>query len=257
MNTNNTCLIIAGLLGCSSIQATEQHAEEDWDFKLTPYLWFAGLKGDVATIPPLPAAPIDVSASDALSDTESSLMFLFEAKKNRHGVSAGLTYSDVREKDTAIPAPINLIMHTTTKTTIGTLGYQYEAYRDESTMVNALAGLRYWKLDSELKFRDGKGVLAGKSISHDESWLDPVIGINAVTSFGPNARYYLSGNVGIGGFGVGSDMFYDLNANLGYQWNDAIGTAIGYRIFDVDYKDGAFLYDAKQQGFLLSLTWSF
>lgn len=29
----------------------------DWEFKLAPYLWFAGLKGDVATIPGVPASP--------------------------------------------------------------------------------------------------------------------------------------------------------------------------------------------------------
>jgi hypothetical protein len=29
----------------------------DWEFKLAPYLWFAGLEGDVATIPGEPSAP--------------------------------------------------------------------------------------------------------------------------------------------------------------------------------------------------------
>ena len=47
------------------------------------------------------------------------------------------------------------------------------------------------------------------------------------------------------------------NLNLGYQWNETIGTAIGYRYFDVDYDESDFLFDVKQQGFLLSLIWSF
>ena len=29
----------------------------DWEFKLAPYLWFAGLEGDVATSPGEPSAP--------------------------------------------------------------------------------------------------------------------------------------------------------------------------------------------------------
>ena len=67
-------------------------AEGDWNFKLSPYLWFAGVKGTVSTIPGAPSVPIEVSPSDALSDTEASLMLLFEAKKNRHGVLINLLY---------------------------------------------------------------------------------------------------------------------------------------------------------------------
>jgi len=41
-------------------------ADDGWQFRLTPYLWFTGLKGDVSTIPGAPAAPIDISPSDAI-----------------------------------------------------------------------------------------------------------------------------------------------------------------------------------------------
>ena len=67
----------------------------------------------------------------------------------------------------------------------------------------------------------------------------------------------MTGFAGVGGFGVGSDLFYDLNLNIGYQWNKAIGTGIGYRLYDVDYNKDDFLYDVKQQGWLIGLTWAF
>jgi len=60
-----------------------------------------------------------------------------------------------------------------------------------------------------------------------------------------------------GNFGVGSKMFYDLNLNLGYQWNDAIGTVIGYRWFDVERDESGFFYDVQQAGIGLGLAWSF
>jgi len=62
---------------------------------LSPYLWFAGIKGDVATVPPLPPAPIEVTPSQALEDTQAALMLLFTAKKNRHGVFFDFLYTDV------------------------------------------------------------------------------------------------------------------------------------------------------------------
>ena len=72
-----------------------------------------------------------------------------------------------------------------------------------------------------------------------------------------DTRFYVDGGVGLGGFGVGSDLFYDVNGAVGFQWNEAIGTTLGYRMFDVDYNDGGFVYDARQQGWQLGLTWAF
>ena len=70
-------------------------ASDAWQFRLTPYLWFAGLKGDVATIPGAPSAPIDISPSQALEDTEAGVMVMFDAKRRRHGLFADFLYTDV------------------------------------------------------------------------------------------------------------------------------------------------------------------
>ena len=122
--------------------------------------------------------------------------------------------------------------------------------------MDVLAGTRYWDLDSELRFDDGLGFLGGRKISNDESWIDPALGVKGRTPLG-NSRFYVEGGAGVGGFGVGSDLFYELNGAVGYQWNKAIGTALGYRMFDVDYENDGYVYDAKQQGWQLGLTWAF
>jgi hypothetical protein len=51
------------------------------------------------------------------------------------------------------------------------------------------------------------------------------------------------GRAGLGGFGIESDLSCDFTG--------AIGTAIGYRAFDVDYPDGGFVDAARQQGWEL------
>lgn len=237
-------------------QAAPAPADQSWHFRLTPYLWFAGLKGDVATIPGAPSAPIDISASDALEDTEASLMVILDAKKGRHGLFADLLYSDVRTDDELVPPPISLVLRSTSKTTIFTLGYQYEIFNRDRAVVDLMAGARYWQIDSKLRFNGGLGILGGRKISNSESWIDPALGIKGRTSLG-SSPFYLEGGAGIGGFGVGSDLFYELSASIGYQWSEAIGTAIGYRMFDVDYEDDGYLYDVRQQGWQLGLTWAF
>jgi len=230
-------------------------AEDDWNYKLTPYIWLAGLKGTVSTIPGAPSVPIDVSPSDAVNDTEASLMLLFEAKKQRHGVLIDLLYSDVRSTEDLIPA-INLTMQSISKSTIFSIAYLHELHKKEQTVVDFFAGARYWKVDTELQFGGGLGILAGQQIRSAESWVDPFIGIKVRTLLG-GSRFYVAGGVAAGGFGVGSDSFYDVTANVGYQWSKTIGTTLGYRLFDVEYEEGSFLYDVKQEGWLLGLTWAF
>ena len=231
-------------------------ADEPWRFSLTPYLWFAGLQGDVATVPGAPAAPIDISPRDAVDDTEAAIMFTLDAKRGHHGIYTDIFYSDVRSEDPLLPPPIGLSLHSTTKTTAITVAYEYEFYRQQAAFADVLIGARYWKLDSELSFGGGLGFLAGRKVSHDESWVDPVIGLKGLTPLG-DSRFYLQGGFGIGGFGVGSDSLYEWNAAVGYQWTKSIGTAVGYRMFVVDYADGGFVYDVKQAGWLAGLTWTF
>ena len=228
---------------------------QDWEFRLTPYLWFAGLKGDVGAFPGLPSAPVDISPKDALEDTEAGIMVLFDAKKMRHGLFLDFIYTDVQSNEELIPE-VDLRAKSKTKSTIFSAAYEYELYRDGGAVVDALAGVRYWRVDSEFNFRGGLGLLDGRTISHDESWVDPAIAVKGRTFIG-DSRFYVAGGLTIGGFGVGSDFFYDLNTAIGYQWNEAIGTAIGYRLFDVDYEDGGFLFDVRQQGLQMGLTWSF
>lgn len=249
--------ILCAFLVALSLSSPTLAKEDGWEFRLAPYLWFAGLEGDIATIPPLPAVPVDISSSDALNNTEAALMLMFEAKKQRHGVFFDLVYTDLQSEVELVPDPINLLMKATSKNTLVTLAYQYELVRKDQTILDVLAGARYWSIDTTLEFGGGLGILAGTVLNHEESWVDPAIGIKGRTPITAGSNFYVEGFAGIGGFGVGSDLFYDLNFNIGYQWNKAIGTGIGYRLYDVDYNKDDFLYDVKQQGWLIGLTWAF
>lgn len=230
-------------------------AGDNWTFGLSPYLWFAGLEGDVATIPPLPEAPIDVSASDALDDNEASYMVIFTGEKGRHGFLMDFLYTDTRSDEDLIKE-FNLKMKSISKNTVYSLAYTYELYSEGDTVLDAFGGARYWDIDTTLKFSGGLGILAGKRVGNAEDWVDPMVGLKGRTPLG-DSRFYMVGWAGLGGFGVGSDLFYDLSLNLGYQWSDSIGTTVGFRQFDVDYDDDGFVYDVEQYGFSVGLTWTF
>lgn len=252
-------LALSGLsfAGGDIAPVVEAPAVEDahWEFRLSPYVWFAGFEGDVASIPGTTVIPIDISPSDALSDTEASLMAMFEGKKNGKGFFVDFLYSDMQSEETLL-SDINLGLNSTSKTTILSGAYLHELYNQDQSVVDAFIGVRYWDIDTHLAFIGGLGTLAGRTLSHTESWVDPLLGIKGRTMIG-DTKFYAAGGVAIGGFGVGSDLFYDVNANIGYKWSDTIGTSVGYRLFDLDYEKDGFVYDVRQQGLIAGLTWAF
>ncbi len=150
----------------------------------------------------------------------------------------------------------NLKMESIAKNTVFSLAYTYQVYGEGSTTMDTFAGARYWDIDTTLKFKGGLGILAGQRVENSEDWIDPVVGLKGRTPLG-DSRFYLAGWAGLGGFGANSDLFYDVSLNLGYQWSDAIGTTVGYRLYDVNYDKNDFVYDVQQYGFLLGLTWKF
>ena len=136
------CLAVAMLLAVSGTAAAAE-----WEFKLAPYLWFAGLEGTAATIPGLPPAEIDVSPSQALEDTETAVMLMFEARKGRSGLFTDFVYSDVRSDAELIPS-LGLSLRSETKSTLFTFVYQYRLLQQERGSLDLLAGARYWSIDS-------------------------------------------------------------------------------------------------------------
>jgi len=183
-------------------------------------------------------------------------MLLVDAKRGEHGLFADFFYSDVRSDEDLVPQPIGLTLRSVSKTTILSLAYQYEIYNHDNTIVDLVIGGRYWKVDTTLKFGGGLGFLAGKKVRNDESWIDPMVGIKGRIPLGQSA-FYVQGGAGVGGLNVGSDLFYELSGTVGYQWTPTIGTAIGYRMFDVDYDDDGFEYDVRWEGWQVGLTWAF
>lgn len=91
--------------------------------------------------------------------------------------------------------------------------------------------------------------------SADVNWIDPFIGIRA--QYDISEKWYLAGKSDIGGFGVGSDLVWTVQATVGYQINESVSTEIGYRYMDTDYTDGAFVYDVASHGLYLGMNFRF
>ena len=236
--------------------AVPVHAKtgDTWHFQLGTYGWLSGQKGTLATQPELPAADVDIDFyDDVLGNINGSFALIGEARKGRVGVVADVAYSDI-EDDEATPAPFFSTLTSRTKTWIVSAAGFYRLIEQDGAFLDGMAGLRYWSVDSSLKL--GAGILPARESSNREDWMDPIIGLKGLVPMGAS-KFFVSGALVLGGFGVGSDFMWDGLLNLGYQWTAMFSTTVGYRYLDVDYDEDDFLYDVYQDGLVLGLSWRF
>ncbi len=252
-------LTICGLL-CTALLATPAFAQSgsgnDWQFRLTPYLFATGLDGDIGFGDVLPPVNVEATFGDVVDNLDFGFMLYGEAKKGRWGIWADALYVDLGvETDT--PFPIILIfsgIELDVKLKTFAAGGSYSFLESESGTLDLVAGARYWSIDQELKFIGFSAAVPDRSFSAGESWTDPVVGLRGRTNL--SDRWQLGGHV-IGSIGGQSDSSLDVMANIGYAFSDLFTLGLGYRYLDVDFENDDFLFDVKFQGPVIgaAFTW--
>jgi outer membrane autotransporter protein len=90
-----------------------------------------------------------------------------------------------------------------------------------------------------------------KSFSLYENWFDPFIGLRG--RYNLSKPLYLTGEADIGGFGVGSEITWQLYGALGCQLTRNIYSEIGYRYLYLDYETTDFIFHGSIRGAQLTV----
>jgi len=85
-----------------------------------------------------------------------------------------------------------------------------------------------------------------QTISRDDYWFDPYVGLHTRYNF--NKTFYTAVRGEVGGFGVGADLMWQVEAMLGINLTRSIFTEVGYRALGVDYNNDGLLFDAVMHG---------
>jgi len=227
---------------------------DDWRFTIAPYAWLAGQSGSVGTFPGYPAADIDIDFyDDIFGNINGAAMLVGEAMKGKFGISADVVYADIEMGDQT-PGDYFDTLTSSTKSWIVSTSGVYNIYDKNQSIVHILAGLRYWSIESKLSVT--AGALPSDQITNNKSWVDPILGLKGWMPLG-QSKFFISGLTTIGGFGLGSDLMWDVNVNLGYQFCEGFSAALGYRYLDVNYDDAGYVYDISQDGPTMALAWRF
>ena len=85
-----------------------------------------------------------------------------------------------------------------------------------------------------------------QAFSRGDYWFDPYVGLRGRYNF--NKVFYTGVRGEIGGFGVGSDLMWEVEGVIGINLTHCIFTEVGYRALSVDYENDGLLFDTITHG---------
>jgi opacity protein-like surface antigen len=225
-----------------------------WQFTAAAYLWMPGVSGDVG-VAGLGPVEVDADFVDILENLDLGFMAVAEARYDRFGVFGDLMYTKLSVDGTG---PNGLFAADVTNQMItGTVMANYRVLDQGKTSVDVMAGARIWGVtgDLEVTSTNNGGPQLGLERDGDKFWVDPMIGVK--TRVQGASPWYLNGWAMVGGFGVSSEIDWDLYAGLGYEITDSFSLVAGYRGVGVDYSDDGFTFDVIQHGPVLGGVFRF
>lgn len=230
-------------------------SEDNWQFNLAPfYLWGINIAGDMAVgtdkIPggsPL-SKPVDIPFDDIFDAMEGAFIVHFETMyKNNWGLLIDVDYLDLGNSFTnnqGVDLKVDL------EVTLAEVAGLYRITRNDHNF-DAVFGFRGYMLDPGVTLSNGP-----KVVDKSQEWIDPFLGGRWLWNFAEKWSVIARGD--IGGFGLGSDLSWQLAGLVEWQPFKYASFLAGYRALDVKYETGSgndyFKFDATIHGPILGIN---
>ena len=218
------------------ISAAPGSAQKGMEYSITPYLWASALDGSIGLGDI--SAEVDVPFSDLLDAVDVVIPIHFEAKGGKWALAFDVSYSALSQ-DLEVPDPIN------GETDIDLLFLELWAAWDVSPTFAILFGSRYVDMDIDLEIVP-PGPLPALKTGAGQNWVDPIVGFRYHGSIGRRWQYWLRGD--LGGFGLGSDLSWQVRLGFLRQLSQVTSLSLGYHWLDIDYDQNNFAYDMLMSG---------
>jgi hypothetical protein len=223
-------LLLFCLLGTPVALAGNDAGQDRWEYIGELFLWGAGMGGTTAE-----GDDIDISFDDVLDDLEFALMGTLGARKGKWSLIADVIYLDLEDdiRTTAnlinqpVAADINVEMEGLTSTLLGA----YRVMENDTTSLDILAGARYLKLEADLFFNIGGGLIQQSYSDSGHVW-DGIVGFRGATDLNSDwyVHYYLDAGAG------DSDLTWQALGGINYRFKK-VDAVLGYAHLEWDFDD--------------------
>lgn len=232
---------------------TVRFTGNQWRFLLEPYFMAANMKGTIG-LGNLPDAEVDEDPSDILENLKFGAMIYFEAYDERWAISSDMIYM----KLAADLEPKSVV--SSGEAEARQLAWEIAGLRKILPWLEGGIGLQLNVLKTELEMTiTSPGGNSNRSTSLTETWLDPMIIARVKLRF--TSRFSFLLRPSIGGFGIGSDLAWQVQTHLTYRFSKLFQLSAGYRIITIDYENGSgsdrFFYDIDNFGPVIRLGFNF
>lgn len=244
-------LVAAGALHAQETAAPGPGPDHDWHFSVASFLWASGVSGTARTLPPLPAATVDISFADsleALKDLDGGLIATIFARKDRLLLMLDVNWISLSPSETLSFQGQQVTLKTGSDSVTLMPAVGYRVHDDGRTLVDVYGGVKFWQMENSASI--SPAAVTPSALSKDESWVDGVIGGQIRGNISERAYVNAIGFLGTGG----SDYYGDLYGGFGYVLSSKVDAYVGYRVMKVKHENGPFLYDVTQNGPLLGIA---
>jgi opacity protein-like surface antigen len=243
-----TVIVAIMLMAIPAKAETGSSQESKWQFDFTPYIWLAGIDGDVRS-GRFSTGGVEATFTDIFQDLNGAFLGTFEVRKGRWGILLDAVYLDISG---TTETPDHTIGNVHTKLTQGMYSLA-GIYRiaEKSIALDLLAGARYATVSTDLVVEPGKypKILEGRSVSESINWWDGFVGMRGLIPL--SKRWSLLGYAELGA--GGSNFTFQGIAGVNLQVAKHFILRGGYRYLMIDVQDNLFVYDVQIGGPYLGL----
>ena len=237
----------------SSLYAQEENSSKQWSFLVEPYVMFPYMDGTTginvensAGIGDNLILPVDANPGDIFSKLQMGAMLFLEAKTDMWAITSDLVYMNLNQQ--ATPGERINSGDITAKQFIWEVA---GLYRILSYCEIGLGGrLNYLDISANAtvnKIPTGTEVVTGEQ---NQTWFDPLIITRLTTDI--QDKWLFQFRADVGGFGIGSDLTWQLQGYVGYRFSKLFQLSAGYRLLSTDYNHGEspkqFVFNVNEYG---------
>lgn len=242
---NQLCLIL--LLLSSSVQlfGQDELPTQKWQYTVEPYVMFPNMSGNTA-LGNLPELNVNVDSGQIFSNLQFGAMLYFEASNEKWNFNSDLLYMNLAK------GIKNRYLIDSGEVSAKQLGWELAAlYKIKPWLEVGIGGLlNSVETGLDINRKNIGGGTTNIQKERSQTWLDPMLIAVFKNTAGKKITYSLRGE--IGGFGIGSDLAWQLQAYAGYRFSKLFEIQGGYRAISLDYATGSgsdyYLYNIDTYG---------
>jgi len=251
-------LLMFGLIGFSQIGFAQEQIETDnkeslekWNFLVEAYLMFPNMDGNTGIGDS--QIVVDANVEDILGSITLGAMLYGEASKDKWHITTDFIYMKLKQEvESGLTGPGGGSIVTSGDIFLKQFSWGAAGFYSVTPWIDLGVGGNLVSLKTELDLSINTAIVEKEA---SKTWFDPMI--TARTSNKPGSKFIYQVRGDIGGFGVGSDFAWQVQAYAGYRFSELFQLTGGYRVIGLDYSDNNFLYDVTTYGTVLRLGFNF